>query len=193
MKYELTDEKIERFGKTLYRIKALKSFGNVTAGETGGYVEKESNLSQEGNAWVSDNAEVTGNARVYGDAWVSDNAEVTGNARVYGDAWVYGDAEVTGNARVYGDAWVYGDAEVKTSTDVLWMTPVGSENGTLTVARSKSGGLLVCRGCFSGTLGDFEKAVEQTHGNNRYAKEYEAAIKFIKLRFGIENEEETVK
>lgn len=49
-------------------------------GELGGYVEKEENLSNDGNAWVS------GNARVYGDAWVSGDAMVYGNARVYGDA-----------------------------------------------------------------------------------------------------------
>lgn len=40
----------------------------------GGYIEKEENLSQSGDAWVY------GNAKVYGDAWVSGNAEVYGNA-----------------------------------------------------------------------------------------------------------------
>ena len=187
-KYELTDEKIQVFGKTLYRISALKSFGHVEVGQKGGYVEKESNLSQLGDAWVYGNAEVSGDAQVSGNAQVYGNAQVSGNAWVYGDAWVYGNAEVSGDAQVSGNAEVYGNAWVRTRTDVLWMTPVGSENGTLTVVRSKSGGLLVCRGCFSGTLGDFEKAVEQTHGNNRYAKEYKAAIAFINLRFGMEEE-----
>ncbi|MGM0169893.1 hypothetical protein, partial [Enterococcus sp. AZ186] len=69
---------------------------------------------------------------------------------------------------------------------ILWITPVGSEYGTLTVARNKNGGLFVSRGCFSGTLCDFEAAVEKTHGNSRYGEEYRAAIKFIKLRFGID-------
>lgn len=67
-KYELTAEFIEKWGKKLFRIKALISFGSVEAGELGGYVEKEDNLAQTGNAWVS------------------------------GDAWVYGDARVSGNA-----------------------------------------------------------------------------------------------
>ena len=31
-KYELTDEKIKFKGRTLYRIKALKSFGDIKAG-----------------------------------------------------------------------------------------------------------------------------------------------------------------
>lgn len=62
-KYELTTEtKINAFGKKLFRIKALVSFGSVSAGEKGGWVEKEENLSQSGNALVRDNAEVSGNA-----------------------------------------------------------------------------------------------------------------------------------
>lgn len=50
-KFELTSEtKINVFGKKLFRIKALISFGNVEAGETGGWVEKEENVNQYGNA-----------------------------------------------------------------------------------------------------------------------------------------------
>ena len=71
-KFELTTEtKINIFGKKLFRIKALISFGFIHAGEEGGWVEKEENLSQSGNAWVS------GNAEVYGDAWVSGDADYT--------------------------------------------------------------------------------------------------------------------
>ena len=71
-KYELTAEFIEKWGKKLFRIKALISFGNVEAGELGGYVEKEDNLAQDDNAWVH------GNARVFGNARVCDDAEVCG-------------------------------------------------------------------------------------------------------------------
>lgn len=59
-KYELTAEFIEKWGKKLFRIKALISFGSVEAGELGGYVEKEDNLAQDGDAWVYGNAEVYG-------------------------------------------------------------------------------------------------------------------------------------
>ena len=130
-KYELTDNTIEYDGKTLYQIKALKNFGNVKTGYLGGYVEKEENLSHEGNCWVDDNAKVynnakiSGNAEIYGNASVGDNAEVYdntqvfGNAKVYGYAKVYGEAEVKDNAKVYGNAeifgascWVYNNAEV---------------------------------------------------------------------------------
>ena len=68
-KFELTSEtKINIFGKKLFRIKALVSFGVVKTGETGGWVEKEENVNQSGDAWVFGNAEVFGNARVFGNA-----------------------------------------------------------------------------------------------------------------------------
>lgn len=67
-KFELTSEFVTFLGKKLFRIKALISFGNVEEGELGGYVEKEENLSNDGNAWVYGNARVCGDARVYGNA-----------------------------------------------------------------------------------------------------------------------------
>ena len=58
-KFELTAEFVTNvFGKKLFRIKALVAFGNVEKGELGGFIEKEDNLSHDGNA------------RVSGDAWV---------------------------------------------------------------------------------------------------------------------------
>ena len=78
-KYELlTNDTIELGGgDTLFRIRALISFGDVKKGELGGYVENESNLSHTGDAWVTGNARVFGNAEVTGDAKVTGNAEVS--------------------------------------------------------------------------------------------------------------------
>ena len=75
-KYRLTDEKIIVGCRTLYRIQALRDFGNVKEGDIGGYIESEKNLSQDGNAWVSGNAWVYGDAWVYGNARVSDDADI---------------------------------------------------------------------------------------------------------------------
>ena len=73
-KYILTDDSIEIYGRKLFRIKALVSFGSVKKDDLGGYIETEKNL----------------NADVSGDAWVSGDAQVSGNARVFGDARVFG-------------------------------------------------------------------------------------------------------
>ena len=117
-KYKLTSETISVVCNdaeiTLHRIQALRDFGYIKAGDLGGFIEKESNLSQDGNCWVYNTAKVYGDAKIFGNALVYDNAEVFGNA------WVYGEAEVFGNAWVYGSAVVYrmdkvcGDTELST-------------------------------------------------------------------------------
>jgi len=103
-KYKLTKEKKEISGTTLYRIEALRDFGDVKKGDKGGFIEKEENLSHEGNCWVYDNACVFDNARVFDDARVYDNA------CIFDNAWVHGVACIFDNAWVHGDALVYDDA-----------------------------------------------------------------------------------
>ena len=70
-KFILTDKfVINSFGIKLFQIKCTKSFKYAQKGDFGGYVEKEGNLDQENDAWVS------GNARVFGNAWVSGDADI---------------------------------------------------------------------------------------------------------------------
>ena len=74
-KYELLpDQMLEVQGHKLFRIRALRDFGRVKAGEEGGFIESEKNLSTEDDAWVSGNARVYDNARVYGDEKLNTNA-----------------------------------------------------------------------------------------------------------------------
>ena len=77
-KYELVaGTEISFPGRTLFRIKALVAFGDVSAGELGGYVEKEENLDHDGNAWVYGDAMVCGDAEICGDAEVCSDADYT--------------------------------------------------------------------------------------------------------------------
>lgn len=123
-KYILTDE-IRKFnGKILHRIQAVRDFGKIRTGDLGGWIEKEGNLSHEGDCWVYNDAQVYDNARVGANALVGDDAHVFGNALIYGNAWVYnsawvydsaniyGNAQIYGNARVYHSAWVYDNAHI---------------------------------------------------------------------------------
>ena len=124
-KYKLTDETINLNGVTLYRIEALKYFGEIKKGDKGGFIESENNLAHEGDAWVSDNAHVYGNACVFDNSQVYGNAFVSGYAQVYGDAFVYGNAWLYDNTRLCGYAWVsdnarvYGDANVCDDSSVF--------------------------------------------------------------------------
>ena len=211
-KYELTEETVTVYGKTLYRIRAVRDFGSVKTGEFGGYIEKEENLSHFdnawvcGNAWVFDNARVYDNAWVFGNAWVFDNARVYddalvySNARVYDNAWVFGNAKVYGNARVYdnawvfgnakvyGDAWVSGNAEVFNTRHFFVQGPIGSRNGFITFYRTKDNTVEVRCGCFSGSLQKFVDRVEETHGGSRYEKEYKLAAELAKVCIRLEGE-----
>lgn len=148
-KFELTADRIKSNGVTLHRIKALIDFGDVKAGELGGYVEKETNLSQYGDAWVYRHAQV------FGNAWVRDNACVCGNAQVSSDA------------------------------DYICLKGFGSRNRNTTMFRTENGNICVSCGCFIGTLQEFENKVKETHGNNKFAKEYLALVEAAKIHFEV--------
>jgi len=194
-KFELVaDQSIQFMGVTLFRIRALVSFGCVESGDVGGFVEKESNLDNAGgNAWIYGDARISGNARISGDARIDGNARISGNARIDGNAWIYGDARISGNARISGDAYIDGNARISGDARIsgnarisgcssfCWFSKVGSENGTLTAFAAKAG-LSVTRGCFSGTLESFVLAVDKKHGDSKIGKEYKLLAEVIKSR-----------
>jgi len=112
-KYSLTEESMTHRGCVLWRIQ------HIATQEKGGWIQEESNLSQDGGAWISENAKVYGEACVSDDACVSGNAEIFGCAKiretgqVYGEAKVYEDAIVEGIALVYDQAEVCGTAKIQ--------------------------------------------------------------------------------
>lgn len=75
-KYRLTEETTKVGNRPLYRIQALRDFGNVKEGDIGGYIESEKNLSQDGDACVYGNARVYGDARVYGNADIKTTGDI---------------------------------------------------------------------------------------------------------------------
>ena len=175
-KFELDlSTKITVWGINLFRVKALISFGNVEKGELGGYVEKEENLNHSGNAWVYDNA------------WVSGNAEVSGDAKVYDNAWVHGNAEVHGNAKVYdnakvhGNAKVSGDARVSKLNDCIVFKNSWSSGRYFTYTRSNK---MWSVGCFYGTGEELiKKAYQDSEDSGKY---YEAYVNLVKTFEGWE-------
>ena len=204
-KYRLLDSDTKVFfGRTLFRIQALNSFGDVQEGDLGGYIEKEKNLSHDGNAWVYNNAQVFdearvfGNAKIFGNAKVYDNAGVRGNVQIYGDARVYGDAHISEDARIYGNAAISGNAYVCdnayvggnscvfSDADILYIKGIGSTYPCITVCMTRDRKLFVMRQPFFGTLSEFETEVKKTYGDSKNAREYQLFIELVKLHFNIE-------
>lgn len=242
-KYEFTGEtRVLSSSTLLYRIRALIDMPSidVRAGDIGGWIESESNLSHEGHAWVNreacvfgnarvynnaaisgnamvfenarvfdnayvaSNAKVSGNAQVYKAALVYDNARIYGNARVDGYTWIYGNALVYGNAHIYGNAWVSGHAEISgcaqvcgnvrvynnaqidgnvlinSNRDFISIGPIGSRNDSTTFFKNVAGNVCVKCGCFLGTVDEFLAAVQKTHGDNWFGREYRIATELAK-------------
>ena len=193
--FELTTETRRIGRRTLFRIKALRSFNDVKVGDLGGFIEKEENLSE--NAWVCDDAGVYGNACVYG------NARVYGDARVYGNAWVFGNARIYGEAEISGDTCIDGDmkicdaADLSNNNDYVYFKCLGS---SLTFFICKDGHIHVSWNddtttfiddSFDRSLYAFEKEVKKLQNNkyDEYAKGYLPCIEIVKIHFGLTDDE----
>lgn len=187
-KYEYTGETKKYRDVTLHRIRAIKDFGDVKAGDLGGWIESESNLCDCGSAWVYDSAIVCESAIVGDSAIVCGSAKVFGSAMVYdsakvGDsAWVYDSAWVCDSARVGGSTIVRGSAQVESDCDYITVGPIGSRNDYTTFYRDSSNNICVACGCFTGTIDEFYAAVKNKHGYNEHARAYLAAINLAKTR-----------
>ena len=206
-KYELVKEDtIALIDDTLlYRIRALIDFNDVKAGDLGGYIESESNLSQSGNCWVYDNAMIVGHAKVYGDANVYDRVKVRGNAHIYENAYICNRANIYGDARVHGTSFISDTATINDNAEIIDTTinnnihignrgliesekdycciiNIGSRCDNTTFYRTNDNGIFVCCGCFTGSIDEFQSKVLETHKDNKYAKEYLAAITMAKIR-----------
>lgn len=120
-KYEFTGETKKWKGHTLYRIRAIVDLDGVRKGDIGGWIERESNLSND----ARDEAWVHNCAMVYCNANVIDNALVYDRAEVYGDALVRGNAVVLEDAKIYGDADVYGYATISDCAEIYGKARVG--------------------------------------------------------------------
>jgi hypothetical protein len=113
-KYELTKTKYDHFGIVLYRIRALRSFGDVKAGALGGFVQSESNLSHDGTCWIYHNAFVylegivKDDARALDECWIWNSATLRQGATAKNKSFLYGDIDVFGNALIQDEACCQG-------------------------------------------------------------------------------------
>lgn len=106
-KYVFENEEQKRKQGVVYRIRALVDIPlhGVKAGDLGGFIESDKNLSHQGNAWVADEAVVMGKGGITGDVLVKDTAVVR-NSTLAGHAVVEGEALVE-ECDIEGDSHVF--------------------------------------------------------------------------------------
>lgn len=205
-KYKFTGETICYQGYTLHRIQALIDFGDVKAGDIGGWIEKEGNLSNVNDSWVADeamvfsdarvcgNAVARGHAKIHGHAWVSGNAivcdyadvynyamvcensKVCGNAEVFDDAHITDNAEVCHIARVGGNALIAGDAVIMNMGDYMVFQNIWSSGRYFTWTRSND---MWKVGCFYGSGDELIKKAYKD--SERSGKCYETIVKAVEV------------
>jgi hypothetical protein len=125
-KYELvnpTTKIIDGLSYDLFQIKALKNFTiswyntDILAGDLGGFVQSENNLSQEGSCWLFNDSVVINNAKVL-------NESVVKNSTIYNDATIKGSSNINtsviylcsevNNSAIY-DSTIYDNSTVEDS------------------------------------------------------------------------------
>ena len=123
-KYEITDIAHPKY-PWLHRIRALIPVNEqVSAGDLGGYVQSEDNLSQKDSCWIHDHAICCEDAVVHKDGRIFDGAVARDSAVVGGDARMFDRACADGNCcirsgEIKDDARVAGTAIVASDTGEL--------------------------------------------------------------------------
>ena len=217
-KYEILMDKentIEWEGRTLHRIRALKDFRNVRKGDTGGYVENEYNLSQEGDCWIYDEAKAMDNSRIYDNSVMynysvmydyseihdssimHDNGRMYNNSRMYDYSEIHDSSIMHDNGRMYNDSEMYGDSELnnkaklygKLISKVDDFIEIQNPQGRLVTCVRKGDKVLYNVGC-QGEIDEetFRWRIENEDGGleeNPHRKYYYKIIEMAKLYFGV--------
>ena len=154
-KYEITDIAHEEY-PFLHRIRALRDIcGEICAGDIGGFVESESNLSAEpgdcawifddaiacGSAYVSKGSVMSGHSRAEDNAYLrgasmTGKALASGNAQIIHDPHTMGTPILSGNCKVYGT--VQGDIRITGSAVILPCEEVRNDTRDTFVLSGKS-------------------------------------------------------
>ena len=190
-KYKLTDEINLWYGRILHRIVALRDFSNVRKGDIGGWIEKEENLSHEGNCWVYNNAFVCDNAKIFNNAkifshsiifnnaTIFDNVCIFDNTKIYGNTLIYGNTIIKGNTEIYGDIEISSEtriinAKITNNEDYIVFKNWWSSGRYFTWTRSNNMWLV---GCFYGTG---EELIKKAYADSEdKGKHYEEIVNYV--------------
>ncbi len=210
--WEFTGEVRIEAGVELKQIRAVCSFGVVVEGDLGGWISDAVNLAQNGVAWVGKAVKafrgtiwggtIRGGTIWGGTIWGGTIWGGTIRGGTIEGGTIRGGTIEGGTIRggtIWGGTIRGGTIEGGTirggtirggtiwggtiwGGDFLTISPIGSEDGQFT-AEIKEDGTIICnRGCFSGTLEEFEAAVARRHGDTEFAAEYALVAKLVRHR-----------
>lgn len=137
-KYTIRTDMSKSFGNyTLYRVQSIRQIRPLSyttnpyvglvipAGTIGGWIQKQYNLSIQGECWVGEQA------MVFGDARVRQSSYVGGNACIYGAANIRGHSNIRDHAQIFGNAQIgdYDDGYINQSYGIINPSDFGLGTG----------------------------------------------------------------
>ncbi|WMY72317.1 YdcK family protein [Buttiauxella selenatireducens] len=97
----------------LWQVMALCDFGDVKAGQLGGWIENEDNLSQHGHCWIYSSECV-----VYGGSSVADDAQIHGSSTLCHQAHVSGKSFVE-QSLISGECHIFDAARILNGSQII--------------------------------------------------------------------------
>ena len=109
-KYKLTENTIECHGYTLTQIEAIRDIGDHTkAGDLGGWITREHNLSQEGDCWIGEGVKLLVTTFVSEDAYITGDLIIGGYSNIGGDVRIDADGIILGDFNIIDDVRIGSD------------------------------------------------------------------------------------
>ena len=71
-------------------------------------------------------------------------------------------------------------AKLSGAIGIISIGPVGSRGDMMYVVKHEAD-IMIKTGCFWGTVSEFESAITKTHGDNAYARAYQAALALARI------------
>jgi len=122
MKYELIDidKNSNEYAHGLrYRVKALRDFSDIKAGDVGGFVTSEHNLSQNGDCWVYDDAKMFDNSEIHNDAKMHNNSEMHNNSKMLNNSEMFDSSKMHNNSKMYDSSKMYDNSKMRVNSEML--------------------------------------------------------------------------
>ena len=107
-KFVVTDTSVKSGPIDVFMIRAIKDIPRhrVKAGDYGGFVEHERNLSPDGDCWIAGNAVAANWSHVSGDALLKDDAKLLDRASIHERCVIADNVRMAGSSSAWGNAYI---------------------------------------------------------------------------------------